>query len=327
MPADPPIIHLGEVLLSTPMLVAPGTAFTLFKLDADNKLQVDETSSYTNQPAFSTWRDNYISQLLSNNIVVVNTGPETENTFAQPSFPLKLIIKRKKYDLYIVANDQNRDCEDAPFDFTGTEFTSSGLQDGDIITHVDFASTGATTDSAGVFPIVPSNATIVPSVSDKYDITYSNGSFTVSCCPWGNADTFPVKYVLNYAEQTNQFNGVSATTKVVNHNWDRHSTLETDEVTNGIGDPHGFGSSGVARCHVKLERTNAHTVKVTVTITDTGKHWENLTGDPATKIINLNCESFAAGLASADFAWTAQYFGGAPIGLVMSFHINIMRGP
>jgi|GEM_PF-5944637 len=83
--------------------------------------------------------------------------------------------------LTITAKDQVK-CAGAPFTFTGTEFTSSGLVNGDVISGVTLTSGGSPAGaSAGTYNIVPSAAT--GTHIGNYTITYTNGTFTVNARP------------------------------------------------------------------------------------------------------------------------------------------------
>ncbi len=321
-----PLIHLGEVLPTDPRQLAPGTPFGMLTLDGSNVLHLDPASPFRNEPPLAGRRGDYIAYLLGNGIVVVNDGnsPGYPDSFARPGYPLTLILRRKRLELDITANDQARDCEDPLFNFTGTEFTSSGLQLGDHITSVTLTSNGASADAGGTFGIVPSNAVVVP--ADKYDVTYNNGLFTVTCCPWGGAASIPIKYTVDYSEQTSPTNAVKAPTFVESRDWSRHATLDSDETSSpAIGDNFGFGSSGQGTAHVTVQRIPGPSIRVTATLTALGTPWDNLSGDPATKVITLSCSDFLLGHA-ASFTWTAQYFGGHVIGLVTVYSVSIKYG-
>jgi gliding motility-associated-like protein len=82
--------------------------------------------------------------------------------------------------LTITANDQSKTYGSA-FTFTGTEFTVTGLANGDAVTSVTLTSAGAPA-TAGVagspYPITPGAA--VGTGLSNYTIVYKNGSFTVN---------------------------------------------------------------------------------------------------------------------------------------------------
>jgi hypothetical protein len=66
--------------------------------------------------------------------------------------------------------------------FAGTEFTASGLVNGDTVTSVSLTSAGAAaTALVGSYPIVPTNA--VGTGLGNYTITYRNGTLTVAALP------------------------------------------------------------------------------------------------------------------------------------------------
>jgi hypothetical protein len=81
--------------------------------------------------------------------------------------------------LTITANNQSK-TYGSSFTFSGTEFTSSGLQNGETIGSVSLSSTGSPA-IAGVnaYPIVPSGATGGTFTSGNYTISYINGTLTV----------------------------------------------------------------------------------------------------------------------------------------------------
>jgi hypothetical protein len=67
--------------------------------------------------------------------------------------------------------------------FTGTEFTSTGLKDGETIGSVTLLSLGTPANasvSSSPYAIVGSNAIGGSFVSDNYVITYNNGALTVT---------------------------------------------------------------------------------------------------------------------------------------------------
>ncbi|HXZ95946.1 MAG TPA: MBG domain-containing protein, partial [Burkholderiales bacterium] len=67
------------------------------------------------------------------------------------------------------------------FIFTGSEFTSAGLQFGETIGSVTLTSTGAPAPApAGTYPIVPSAATGGTFSASNYNISYANGLMTVT---------------------------------------------------------------------------------------------------------------------------------------------------
>jgi hypothetical protein len=82
--------------------------------------------------------------------------------------------------LTITAKDQTKTYGDA-IDFSGTEFTTTGLQPGDSVDSVDFACTGAAGSAAvagSPYAITPSRATGTD--LDDYVITYVPGEMTVT---------------------------------------------------------------------------------------------------------------------------------------------------
>ncbi len=87
-------------------------------------------------------------------------------------------INVNKATLTITADNASKTYGDT-VTFTGTEFTTIGLEPGDSVNSVTLTSTGAAADATvGTYDIVPSAA--VGTGLDNYDITYDNGTLTVS---------------------------------------------------------------------------------------------------------------------------------------------------
>src|SRR5690606_35882318 len=86
-----------------------------------------------------------------------------------------------KKDLTITASDQSKTYGNA-FTFSGTEFTSQGLVNGDAVTSVTLTSAGAAaTADVGTYDIIASAAQ-GPKLSN-YTISYVNGILTVNKAP------------------------------------------------------------------------------------------------------------------------------------------------
>ena len=82
------------------------------------------------------------------------------------------------HTLTITATDQTKIYGEV-FTFAGTEFTSEGLVNGNTVTSVTLASTGAAAAATtGAYPIVPSAA--IGTGMGNYIITYVNGALTVN---------------------------------------------------------------------------------------------------------------------------------------------------
>ena len=82
--------------------------------------------------------------------------------------------------LTVTANNQTK-VYGSVFNFVGTEFTSSGLVNSDVISSVTITSAGSPAGalvSGSPYPIIPSNAT--GSGLSNYNIVYVNGSLTVT---------------------------------------------------------------------------------------------------------------------------------------------------
>src|SRR5207237_2944476 len=81
----------------------------------------------------------------------------------------------------ITANNQTK-CFGETFTFNGTEFTSSGLVSGDAITSVSLSSAATSSSAAaGAYSISASSAS--GTGLTNYNISYTNGSFTVRDLP------------------------------------------------------------------------------------------------------------------------------------------------
>jgi putative nucleotidyltransferase with HDIG domain len=89
-------------------------------------------------------------------------------------------INVNKASLTITASSLNKTYGDATI-FTGAEFTSNGLVNGDTVTSVTLTSTGAAADAAvggSPYSVVPSAA--LGTGLSNYNITYVNGALTVN---------------------------------------------------------------------------------------------------------------------------------------------------
>jgi hypothetical protein len=96
-----------------------------------------------------------------------------------------------KAPLTVTANNQSKTYGNT-FTFAGTEFTTSGLLNSDAVTSVTLTSTGsATAANVGTYTIVPSNA--VGTGLSNYNITYANGTMTVTQAPLTVTATGPLK--------------------------------------------------------------------------------------------------------------------------------------
>ncbi|MFA5371943.1 MAG: MBG domain-containing protein [Sideroxydans sp.] len=82
--------------------------------------------------------------------------------------------------LSVTASDASK-IYGATYNFTGTEFTPVGLIGNDIISGVTLTSAGAVnTANVGNYPITPGNAVFSVGSAGNYDITYVNGTLTVT---------------------------------------------------------------------------------------------------------------------------------------------------
>lgn len=144
--------------------------------------------------------------------------------------------------LTVTANDQTK-VAGTTFAFAGTEFTSSGLVNGDRITSAALSSDGAPSSAlAGTYPItigsaVFSGADSQPRSAGNYRITYVPGTFTVSAAP---ATTDPATQAsnLNDARVT-----PNVTTILPNFNVAALSLADSLELNSGGGPTLGVGQA------------------------------------------------------------------------------------
>ena len=97
--------------------------------------------------------------------------------------------------LTITANNQTN-CVGTTFTFAGTEFTTSGLINGNTVTTATLTSTGSSsTATVGAYPIVATNA--AGTGLANYTISYVNGTLTVNASP--DVSNFSIGSVTNPA--------------------------------------------------------------------------------------------------------------------------------
>ena len=153
----------------------PTLAYTTAAADANTGLVNSDTLSgninysgagqYTNVGTYSTTLGN----LSNSNYNIVLEG-------GAPTFAIT------PHTLTITADNQSKMVGDS-FTFTGTEFTSSGLQNGQTIGSVTLTSAGADASASAAgspYSIVPSNATGGTFTPSNYSIGYVAGLFTVN---------------------------------------------------------------------------------------------------------------------------------------------------
>ena len=101
------------------------------------------------------------------------------SNYAMSFVPASLTIT--KADLTIKASDQSK-CEGTAQTFDGTEYTTTGLVTGDVISGLSLTSDGITADAgAGTYDIIASNA--VGSGFSNYNMIYAKGVLTVNALP------------------------------------------------------------------------------------------------------------------------------------------------
>ena len=162
-----------SVAWSTPTAITYGTPLSATQLNAAASFnQASVAGSFTYTPAVGT---------------VLATGNQTLSVHFVPSdttdfnpVDATVTLNVQKAALTLTANSMAKTYGQV-INFAGTEFTTSGLLNGDTVTGVSLASVGAAA-SAGVngspYAIVPSGA--VGTGLGNYNIVYVNGSLTVS---------------------------------------------------------------------------------------------------------------------------------------------------
>ncbi|MEI7751755.1 MAG: MBG domain-containing protein, partial [Candidatus Omnitrophota bacterium] len=118
----------------------------------------------------------------------VTPSAATGGTFASGNYSItyaKGAIVVDAAPLTVTADNQTKTFG-STFTFTGSEFTSSGLKNGETIGSVTLTSAGAPAAapvSGSPYTIVPSVATGGTFTASNYTITYANGSLTISELP------------------------------------------------------------------------------------------------------------------------------------------------
>src|SRR5208283_2990513 len=165
---------------STPSLVATG--YTVAGEVSGNGVTVDtQISALKGTPALATTATSSSSVAGSPYPITVSVGTITNPFNYQLSF-VNGGLSVTPAALTITANNQNKTYGQL-FTFTGSEFGSLGLQNGETIGSVTLTSAGAGS-LAGVagspYAIIPSNATGGTFNAGNYTIGYVNGALTVT---------------------------------------------------------------------------------------------------------------------------------------------------
>jgi hypothetical protein len=127
---------------------------------------IDAELSSPRSIAVDSFGNLYIADTLGNEIRLVAGGVGTQSVTVAPA------------SLTVTANNESKTYGNT-FTFTGTEFTTSGLVNGDTVSSVTLTSTGApATAVVGSYTIVISSA--VGTGLSNYTITYVNGTMTVN---------------------------------------------------------------------------------------------------------------------------------------------------
>jgi hypothetical protein len=315
----PDTINLGELLEFEPRQVAAGIPFAMLELDDDHLLQLNYGSEFAGKPPLSSLRELYLTYFENNDMEVVNDGTHVgyDDTFARQGHLLRAIIQRRVYPLTITAEDRSKVQGDT-LTLDVNDVTVVGLQDADTVSSITITSSGTGSGAAqGAYDIDISAAIISPSTHQpRYEITYIPGTLTVT------APEFDVHFDIHYSESTNPSNEVASDTEETD-TWDTSGTYSDTKTSGNIGDPFGKGSSGEGSCTIQIQKTSATNIRMTATIQSMGQTMEILL-DSATQIQNISVSDFEAG-NSTIFSWTANYFGGAFIGLVMFFELTVRK--
>ena len=212
--------------------------------------------------------------------VTVNFTPLDTTNYTLSSTNVNITVTPAS--LVITVNSTNK-VYDTTLTFGGGEFTSSGLVNGNVVTNVTLASSGASNAApVGLYAITATNA--LGSGLTNYSISYSNGQLTVSQGAYTIAWTNPASISYGTALGTNQ-NAASASI-AGNYNYNP---------TNGTVLPAG---------------TNA--LQVTFTPTDTNYAATNLgvtlVVNPASLVITANSTNkvYSMALTFSDVEYTSS---------------------
>jgi len=138
-----------------------------------------ESTSVSGLPILSTGYTSMTQVSSSPVLISVTTGTLVSANYSFSFFDGSVNINLK--GLTIIADNRSK-CFGDSDSFTGTEFTSSGLINGDTANSVTLTSTGtAQGANPGTYTIISSAA--AGSGLTNYNITYTNGTYTVNALP------------------------------------------------------------------------------------------------------------------------------------------------
>ncbi|MEI6166075.1 MAG: DUF2341 domain-containing protein [bacterium] len=141
---------------------------------ASSGLAVSYVSS---DPAVATVSGSTVSILKAGGTTIIGSQAGNGNFNAAASVPQAL--KVNKAALAITANSRNKTCGET-VTFAGTEFTATGLQNGETVGTVTLTSSGtASAATVGAHNIIPDAATGGTFASANYTIIYNDGTLTV----------------------------------------------------------------------------------------------------------------------------------------------------
>jgi hypothetical protein len=178
-----PFTASGGIIIKSTGIISPNAAKTINKLSVESGAKVN-LGTFTSASTTLTlggfgknngsWGSTFSSATNKSDTYFSSTGSGILNV-STASIPA----------LTITANNGSKIYGQTFTTGAGsTNFTSSGLLNGETIGSVTIASTGAASSAAfGSFSIVPSAATSGTFTASNYNITYSNGTLTVTTAP------------------------------------------------------------------------------------------------------------------------------------------------
>ncbi|MBI3853347.1 MAG: MBG-2 domain-containing protein, partial [Verrucomicrobia bacterium] len=142
-----------------------------------NGTQLDATASVAGTFVYSPPAGTVLNAGNGQVLSTIFTPTDTQNYTSATN---TISIDVQKSPLTVAANNTNKTYGDT-VTFTGTQFSTGGLINGDTVTNVTLTSAGV----AGTVPVSGSPYSIVPSAAagmglNNYSITYSNGMLTVN---------------------------------------------------------------------------------------------------------------------------------------------------
>ena len=182
--------HEGELTVTPADLVITPTAQS--KTYGDPAFSLDPTaftiSGLQNDDTVSEVALNSLGEPTTANVGaydIVSTAITQSNSFDANNYNITFQtledgLTINPADLVITADDQSKTYGDA-FTFAGTEFSSVGLQNGETIGSVTLASSGApATADVNTYAITASNPTGGTFDANNYNISFTDGTFTVN---------------------------------------------------------------------------------------------------------------------------------------------------